>query len=124
VVFQGKDASTEPGEPSAPRDDYEAVQPSDDLLLYDPLPAGKLIDKHRALRYPYTCKFGSATLEIIEGVFCPTFANAPRLLLETVRFKAGQHVLDVFSGSGAFGIIAALAGASVVTVDISARAVR
>ncbi len=91
--------------------------------LYDYSPAHKLIDKHRDLQYPYLCKFGSAILEIANGVFCPTLANASRLLLDTVTFTSGERVLDIFSGSGAFGINAALAGATVVTVDISELAV-
>jgi methylase of polypeptide subunit release factors len=123
VVFDNDDLATRRhrsrtiGEPS------EASEPSDDLPFYDLAPARKLIAKHHALQCPYTCQFGDASLEIPDGVFCPTLAKAPRLLLDVVRFQSGEHVLDVFSGSGAFGINAALAGATVVTVDISPTAV-
>lgn len=60
--------------------------------------------------------------EISEGVFCPTLAKASRLLLDAITFKPNERVLDVFSGSGAFGINAALVGARAVTVDISSLA--
>jgi SAM-dependent methyltransferase len=101
----------------------DAFKSQDHRLLYDTAPARRLIAKHQALHYPYSCTFGSAALEIWQGVFCPTLATPARLLLDTVTFSAGEHVLDVFSGSGAFGINAALTGATVVTVDISPLAV-
>jgi len=91
--------------------------------IYDPKPAEKLIDKHQALSYPYECTFGGADLIITEGVFCPTLTNASPLLLKAIDFKSDERVLDVFAGSGVFGIIAALHGADVVTVDIAAEAV-
>jgi methylase of polypeptide subunit release factors len=69
------------------------------------------------------CTFGGARLSIDEGVFCPTFTNVSPLLLRSIRFAAGQHVLDVFAGCGAFAIIAALHGTTTVTVDISHQAV-
>jgi 16S rRNA G1207 methylase RsmC len=93
-----------------------------ETVLYDPAPARRLIAKHEDLAYPYVCKFGAADLQIDRGVFCPTLSNASRLLLEVVSFTPGQSVLDVFSGSGAFGINAALAGAEAVMVDISSTA--
>ncbi len=86
--------------------------------LYDLNPAQQLIARHRAVTYPYACSFGLAQLEIDEGVFCPTLTNVSPLLLHSVEFRPGQHVLDAFAGSGAFGINAALAGSTVVAVDV------
>jgi methylase of polypeptide subunit release factors len=90
---------------------------------YNPDPAQTLIDRHQRLKYPYYCSFGDALLQIDEGVFCPTLTKASPLLLEAIDFKHDERVLDVFAGSGAFGINAALRGGSVVTVDISPLAV-
>ncbi len=91
---------------------------------FDPEPARRLIAKHEALTYPYRCTFGGARLVIEQTVFCPTLTNASPLLLRGMYYRPGERVLDVFSGSGAFGIIAAMKGAqNVVTVDISDSAV-
>jgi methylase of polypeptide subunit release factors len=92
------------------------------MELYDPGPALHLLEWHRKLRYPYLCRFGGARLRIAKGVFCPTLTHASSLLLASVQFEPGQRVLDVFSGSGAFAILAALSGAHAVAVDISASA--
>jgi methylase of polypeptide subunit release factors len=91
-------------------------------LSYDPGPAAQLIARHRMPRYPYICQFGNAVLEIGQGVFCPTLSHASPLLLKSVAFQPGQRVLDAFAGSAAIGINAALQGAKVVSVDISAAA--
>jgi methylase of polypeptide subunit release factors len=91
---------------------------------FDDAPVQALLAKHAALPRPFTCRFGVANLLIDEGVFCPTLTNASPLLLQAVDFRAGERVLDVFAGSGAFGINAALRGAAtVVTIDIAAQAV-
>jgi hypothetical protein len=87
--------------------------------LYDPAPAQILLSRHDELQYPYECNFGGARLQISKGVFCPTLTNASPLLLSAVNFEPGQRVLDVFSGSGAFAVVAALCGAEAVAVDIS-----
>jgi methylase of polypeptide subunit release factors len=81
------------------------------------------LERHRKVRYPYHCTFGKAELQIDEDVFCPSFTQTSSLLLESIEFRPGQRVLDVFAGSGALAINAALAGASTVAVDVSAAAV-
>src|SRR5437868_3453098 len=91
--------------------------------VYEFGPTEALIARHAAVQYPYGCVFGEAQLIIEEGVFCPTFTNVSPLLLRSVQFSPGQRVLDMFAGCGAFGIVAALRGARVVTIDISADAV-
>jgi methylase of polypeptide subunit release factors len=93
------------------------------LSAYDAAPAEQLIQKHQQLNYPYSCTFGPAVLTILDGVFCPTLTHVSQLLLEHVSFQAEECVLDMFAGSGAFGIIAALQGARAVTVDNSPVAV-
>jgi methylase of polypeptide subunit release factors len=106
---------------SVPNSDRSAarLQPGS----YDLGPARELLARHHQLQYPYICQFGSAVLEIGEGVFCPTLTKVSPLLLNAITFRREGRVLDVFSGSGAFGINAALQGADVVTVDISEAAV-
>jgi methylase of polypeptide subunit release factors len=94
--------------------------------VYNTVPAETLLERHARATYPFSCRFGRAMLEIVEGVFCPTFTRVAPLLLEALAeldFGSGRRVLDVFAGSGAFGINAALHGANVVTVDISPVAV-
>jgi methylase of polypeptide subunit release factors len=92
--------------------------------VYDPAPAARLVRAHEELAYPYTFSFGGATLTITDGVFCPLLTNTSSLLLGCLEIPAGSRVLDVFSGSGAFGIVAAMRGASVVSVDTSADAIK
>ena len=96
---------------------YLALQP------YDPAPAEALLARHETLEYPYACEFGLATLEVDEDVFVPTLTHASPFLLDTVDFRPGERVLDAFSGSGAFGVHAALRGAEVVSFDVSSHAV-
>jgi methylase of polypeptide subunit release factors len=90
---------------------------------FDRGPAAALLARHSLLKYPFACTFGNAQLVIEEGVFCPTLTKAAPLLLSAVDFQNCKAALDVFAGSGAFGINAALAGATVVTVDTSPQAV-
>jgi methylase of polypeptide subunit release factors len=86
-------------------------------------PAQELFDRH-SIEYPYSCTFGDAQLVIDEDVFCPTFTKVSPLLLGAVDFKQGDRVLDAFAGSGAFGVNAALRGATeVVSIDISKKAI-
>jgi methylase of polypeptide subunit release factors len=93
------------------------------MSVYDVTPARALVERHDSVRYPYECEFGDAVLRIDKGVFCPTLTKTSPVLLDSIDFRAGERVLDAFSGSGAFGIVAALHGAHVVTIDLSPRAV-
>jgi methylase of polypeptide subunit release factors len=93
-----------------------------DPPLYDIEPAHRLIERHQKLSYPYFCTFGQANLEIDEGVFCPELTQTSPWLLELLTFRPAQRVLDVFAGSGAFGINAALHGARAILVDTSPAA--
>lgn len=93
------------------------------MRLYDPTPAANLIRRHEALVHPYECEFGGARLAIDRGVFCPVLTRTSRILLEAVDFRPGERVLDAFCGSGAFGIVAGLRGASAILVDRSKLAI-
>lgn len=90
---------------------------------YDPEPARRLVEKHKALPNPYICSFGSSELQINPGVFCPTLTNVSPFLLQHVDFRKNERVLDAFTGSGAFAINAALKGSDVVAYDASPDAV-
>ncbi|OJF12819.1 methyltransferase domain-containing protein [Couchioplanes caeruleus] len=93
------------------------------MSLYDPAPALALVKRHEDVQYPYLCEFGGASLVVDEGVFCPLLTKTSPFLLRCIDFRPGERVLDVFSGTGAFGIVAALQGAHTVTVDRSPKAV-
>jgi len=92
--------------------------------VYDTAPARALVERHDSVRYPYECEFGGALLRIAKGVFCPTLTKTSPVLLDSIDFRPGERVLDVFSGSGAFGVVAALRGSDVVTIDLSPAAVQ
>ncbi len=94
-----------------------------ELQSLDPDPAQALLERYEGMEYPLACTFGDARLEIDEGVFAPTLTSASPFLLEHVDFKSGERMLDAFAGSGAFGIHAALQGATVMGFDVSPGAV-
>jgi methylase of polypeptide subunit release factors len=94
-----------------------------DSFGYDTGPVYRLLARHRDSPTPVTVEFFSARLEINSGVFNPSLSNASRLLGEATRGVWRGRVLDVFSGSGALGINAALHGCKVVMVDSSEAAV-
>jgi methylase of polypeptide subunit release factors len=93
------------------------------MPLYDPGPAADLLRRHDEVDYPYECRFGPAVLTIDKGVFCPVLTKTSPFLLSCVDVRPEERVLDVFSGSGAFAVVAALAGAHAVAVDRSPAAV-
>lgn len=79
--------------------------------------------RHRELTYPHSCQFGGLDLVIDRNVFCPTLTNTSALLLAQIDEPRNAVVLDVFAGSGAFGIWSALHGAArVVCLDTSRSA--
>jgi len=92
-------------------------------MLFDPAPAAALVQRHRAIEYPFFFKFGEAELRVERDVFCPIMTKTSPFLLDTIDFRPGERMLDVFSGCGAFGVVAALHGATVVSIDRSEAAV-
>lgn len=95
----------------------------DVVRLFDTGPAQRLLDAHAQLQYPHRITFGEALLDIEDGAFCPTLTNTSPFLLDYLSVAPGMRVLDVFSGSGAFAIVAALRGADVTAIDLSPVAV-
>lgn len=91
---------------------------------YDPTPAHALLDRHAKGGYPRMRQFGRAQLLIEQGVFDPTLTHVSPFLLRAVKFTKGARTLDMFSGSGAFAINAALNGLPSLAIDNSPAAVR
>jgi methylase of polypeptide subunit release factors len=91
----------------------------------DLAPARRLLERHRSHEEPYEIESNGLHMLIEPDVFCPTFTKTSTFLARHVRIPAGTSVLDVFSGSGFQGLLAAKAGAASVTcVDISPNATR
>jgi release factor glutamine methyltransferase len=68
---------------------------------------------------------GGHRLEVAPQVFDPVLFRSGRLLAEVVRerVRPGERVLEVGTGSGASALMAGLAGAQVLAVDINPHAV-
>jgi methylase of polypeptide subunit release factors len=93
------------------------------MTLYDPRPAAALLRRHDEVTYPYTCRFGGLAVTVQKGVFCPVLTKTSPILLSCLDPRSGERVADMFSGSGAFALVAAAAGCSTVAVDKSPTAV-
>lgn len=83
----------------------------------------RLIARHEARDKPFDEYFEGVRLRITPGVFCPTFTNTTRLLARNMRVRPNDRVLDVCTGSGVLGILAAMRGATVVCSDVLPDAV-
>lgn len=89
------------------------------------LRAINLIKRHQQQDGDYKVTFKGLKLRLKQGVFCAAFADGSNLLADCLleEFRPHETVLDMGTGSGALGILAAQCGASVVAVDISSVAV-
>ena len=89
------------------------------------LRATNLIKRHQQQGCDYKVTFKGLKLRLKQGVFCAAFADGSNLLADCLLQEVRPHekVLDLGTGSGALGILAARCGASVVAVDISPVAV-
>ena len=89
------------------------------------LRAINLIKRHHQQDCDYKVTFKGLKLRLKQGVFCAAFADGSNLLADCLIQEVRSHetVLDMGTGSGALGILAARSGASVVAVDISPIAV-
>jgi methylase of polypeptide subunit release factors len=91
--------------------------------VFDSAPARALLVRNEEAVYPRVRQFAFARLIIERDVFDPTMTNVSPFLLDAIRFSPNERALDMFCGSGAFAVNAALRGASaVVAVDISEAA--
>ncbi len=65
--------------------------------------------------------FGKAIFDVYENVYDP--AEDTFLFAENLNVNAGEHVLDLGTGCGVLGVLAALQGGKVVSIDINPYAV-
>lgn len=94
------------------------------LTTPDQTPVRRLLNRHLAHKRPYEVRIDGLTLTMLPRVFCPTYTKTSSFLAEHVQIEPGDHVLDVFSGSGYQGLLAAGRAATVTCVDWSDDAVR
>jgi len=95
--------------------------------LYDCEPAERLLKKHLGQTYPRQIQFSGVTLELAKNVFAPDLTNTSVLMadcLEQYELKNTWRVLDLFTGSGLFAILAAKKGCRVLGVDKETNAIR
>lgn len=71
---------------------------------------------------PYHVEVEGVDLSVLPGVFPPT--TDTRLLARHINTKAGDRVLDLTCGAGAFSVIAGLQGASGVANDLNPLAAK
>jgi release factor glutamine methyltransferase len=82
-----------------------------------------LIARHRRHPSPYEVTFSGLELMMLPEVFCPAYGEGSQLLASLIRAASQDRILDMGTGSGALGLLAASQGAQVVATDISERAV-
>jgi methylase of polypeptide subunit release factors len=88
-------------------------------------PALSLLSRHHEHHEPYITEFHGLSFIIYPDVFNPSFTKVSGFFVSEMEIHEGDDVLDMFSGSGAIGILAAMQNASrVIGVDISNIAVR
>lgn len=90
---------------------------------FDTRPAELLIQRHKNYSVPYECKFRGLNLVVYPNVFDPSLTKVSGLLADTIDAAEGDRVLDMFTGSGVLGLIAAQRASHVIGVDISQIAV-
>lgn len=83
----------------------------------------KLLRRHREHTTTYQQSFFGETFEIFPDVFNPAYGEGATLLVENMAVREGEHVLEIGTGCGAVGIIAAQKATKVVLTDISAIAI-
>lgn len=87
--------------------------------------AARLLKLHRTHNLPYPVKLCGLELEVQPRVFSPLYGEGTQLLADCLLdLSAEETVLDIGTGTGALGLLAARGGARTVAVDISAAAVR
>jgi methylase of polypeptide subunit release factors len=81
-----------------------------------------LIARHRSHIGTYRVQFHGMNLDILPDVFCPNYGEGSDLLAKNLAVMPGERVLDMGTGSGALGLLAARMGAKVVATDLSEQA--
>ncbi len=83
-----------------------------------------LVDRRKYRRIVLEEVLGTSIV-VLPDVFNPKLLRSGQFLIEQLgRLSAGSRVLDLGSGSGAAGVLAAKQGARVTAVDINPAAVR
>lgn len=86
-------------------------------------PAEALLQKHKQHDGPYLTEFKGKSFVIYPDVFNPSYTKVSGFLADEMEIGNGTRVLDMFSGSGAMGLLAASYASYVVGVDVSESAV-
>lgn len=92
------------------------------ILTYVPL----RMRAARATSQASTAKIDNFRLEVPPGVFHPRFFYSSRILAKELRRLdlRGKRVLDMGTGTGILGLVAARQGATVLAVDVNPEAVK
>jgi methylase of polypeptide subunit release factors len=93
---------------------------------FDTAPAHDLVSRHASLKYPYEVDFAGLRIEVHEHVFSPILTKTSTQMLEAVKHYLGpevKSVVDVFTGTGIFALVAASHGCAAIGLDISPFAI-
>lgn len=86
-------------------------------------PVAGLIARHRAASTSKEIDFFGLRLTVPPGVFDPSIAHSSKLLASLLPPASSEVVIDIGTGSGALGLLAASKGAQVIATDISGAAI-
>lgn len=75
------------------------------------------LEELKAREEPYIVTIQGVDITVNPGVFPPTTDSY--LLVAHIRSRSGERVLDLTTGSGVFGVIAGMQGASGLAVDLN-----
>ncbi len=82
-----------------------------------------LLARHRKYRKNHISNFKGLDLIIHSDVFDPSLTNVSDILADEIMINQGDIVLDMFTGSGALGFLAAKKASCVIGVDLSKQAI-
>jgi release factor glutamine methyltransferase len=87
--------------------------------VYVILVCGILKFYHSLRKTPYSVKIGKTSFVIFSGVFDPKISISSVLLASKISVNPNESVLDMGTGSGILGIIAAKQAKNVIAIDIN-----